>query len=95
MPTYLFRCATCGDTERAFPMASVPATLDCPACGASARRRPTGAVLGVGTSPAMRLLDATARSASEPAVVPSVPAAGRRRVRPVTTNPLHRRLPRP
>lgn len=94
MPTYLFRCPTCGDTERSFPMAGVPDTLDCPVCATPAQRRPTGAVLGVGNGQAMRILDASARTASEPAVVSSVPSRGRP-ARPVTTHPLHRRLPRP
>lgn len=94
MPTYAFRCAACGDFDAVLPMASVPAQLDCRACGGAARRIYSAPHLGAGWSTAMELLDATGRTASEPAVVASVP--GRRTSpRPVTRNPLHARLPRP
>nr|WTB34919.1 zinc ribbon domain-containing protein [Streptomyces sp. NBC_00830] len=94
MPTYAFRCAACGDVDAVFPMASVPAWLDCRACGGTARRIFSAAHLGAGSSSVMRLLDATKRSASEPAFVESRP--GRRTsLRPVTRNPLYAKLPRP
>jgi hypothetical protein len=75
-------------------MASVPAQLDCRACGGAARRIFSAPHLGAGSSTAMKLLDATKRTASEPAVVESLP--GRRKSpRPVSRNPLHAKLPRP
>ncbi|MEU9207626.1 zinc ribbon domain-containing protein [Streptomyces sp. NPDC048415] len=94
MPTYAFRCAACGEFDAAFPMASVPAQLDCQACGGAARRIFSAPHLGVGPSTAMKLLDATKRTASEPAVTESLP--GRQTSpRPVSRNPLHAKLPRP
>jgi putative FmdB family regulatory protein len=94
MPTYAFRCAAaCGDFDAVFAMASVPARLDCRACGGAARRIFSAPHLGAGPSSAMRLLDATGRTASEPALVRSPP--DRRGSRPVSRNPLHAKLPRP
>ncbi|MDT2008483.1 zinc ribbon domain-containing protein [Rhodococcus opacus] len=96
MPLYEFRCAAdCGQFERSYPMADVPRSIPCPGCDGDAARLVSSPRLGHGSSPAMNLLDSTKRSAHEPAVVagpPARPSAGRS---PVTTNPLHRRLPRP
>ena len=77
-------------------MADVPDSQGCPQCAADARRSITAPALGTGSTTAMRLLDATNRSASDPAVV-SGPLPGGKRVpgTPVTSNPLHRKLPRP
>jgi putative FmdB family regulatory protein len=94
MPTYAFRCPACGEFDAAFPMAAVPARMDCHACGAAARRIFSSPHLGAGASTVMKLLDTTKRTAREPAVVESVP--GRRKSpRPVSHNPLHARLPAP
>jgi putative FmdB family regulatory protein len=94
VPTYSFRCPACGDFDALFPMASVPAQLDCRACGGAARRSFCAPHLSVGSSTAMKLLDATKRTASEPAVVEPLP--GRRTSpRPVSRNPRHAKLPRP
>ncbi|WP_242676650.1 zinc ribbon domain-containing protein [Rhodococcus sp. ABRD24] len=76
-------------------MASVPDAAACPDCAAEARRQITASRLGHGASTPMRLLDATARSASEPGVVSGPRPGAARAARPVTTNPLHRKLPRP
>jgi putative FmdB family regulatory protein len=94
VPTYAFRCAACGDFDAVFPMTAVPARLDCRACGEAARRIFSAPHLGAGGSTAMKLLDATTRTASEPTIVESPP--GRRNSpRPVSRNPLHAKLPRP
>ncbi|MGJ0120156.1 zinc ribbon domain-containing protein [Williamsia sp. MIQD14] len=97
MPLYGFRCDQgCGDAERAFSMASVPDRIACPGCGAVARRRFESIAVGHGRSAAMRLHDATAATADSPRVTSSVPPAGPGRTRrPVSTDPRHRRLPRP
>ncbi|MEU1428118.1 zinc ribbon domain-containing protein [Nocardia sp. NPDC005746] len=92
MPFYEFICRECGGFERIHPMAEVPAKSACPTCGQPARRRVGGGSLLHGDSLAMRLLDATARTAAEPPVVTAPPAGSRP---PVTRNPLHRKLPRP
>lgn len=93
MPTYTFRCGTCGDLDRRFPMAEVPAQVDCETCGHPAPRSWTSVATIHGSSPARTAIENAARSASEPAVVSSVPGGGARR--PVSRNPLHAKLPRP
>ena len=94
MPTYAFRCAACGDFDAVFPMASVPRQPDCQACGGAARRIFSAPHLGVGSTTATKLLDATKRTAGEPAVVDSLPVR-QTSPRPVSRNPLHAKLPRP
>jgi len=76
-------------------MATVPDTTTCPDCTSDARRQVTAPRLGHGASTQMRLLDATARSASEPTVVRGPRPAGAVATPKITTNPLHRKLPRP
>jgi putative FmdB family regulatory protein len=94
MPTYSFRCEQdCPDFTAQFPMTAIPDQQPCPGCGSAARRRIGNPSLGAGDTSAMRLHDATRASADNPAVVKSLPASSRRT--PVTTDPLHRRLPRP
>lgn len=94
MPTYSFRCEQeCPDFTAQFPMTAIPDQQLCPECGTSARRRVGSPSLGNANSAAMRLHDATRGSADNPAVVKSLPPGPRRAA--VTTNPLHRRLPRP
>ncbi|MCZ4549637.1 hypothetical protein BH683_018915 [Williamsia sp. 1138] len=96
MPTYQFRCPTCGDFDRRYPIASVPDHSRCVECDSSARRVMTAARLGGGSSVAMRLLDATARTASEPRVVSSPPSSGRPSPRPArAADPRLSTLPRP
>ncbi|MGV9711617.1 FmdB family zinc ribbon protein [Gordonia sp. NPDC003424] len=94
MPTYVFRCSgDCADFTDVHPMASVPESVACPECGGAARRIIGAPALGVGDSTAVRLQDATRATADNPQVVSRVPRGGR--ATPVTSNPLHRRLPRP
>nr|WP_109551607.1 zinc ribbon domain-containing protein [Mycobacteroides franklinii] len=93
MALYAYRCMSCGDTARNFPMATAPDTVPCPGCPEPARRVFGIAGISRGSSARMRLLDATHRSASEPSVVSALPNV--RRSAPVTSNPLHRKLPRP
>lgn len=94
VPLYEFACPQGHATETTFALATVPSSIDCPACSLRARRRVTAPNLGRGSGSAMRLLDATARSASEPAVVQGA-HPGTRRATPLSTDPRHARLPRP
>ncbi|KAA0922900.1 zinc ribbon domain-containing protein [Rhodococcus sp. 05-2254-6] len=95
MPTYSFRCAQrCAPVEQRFSMADVPSEVPCPACGQAAARKISSPVLGRGNSAAMQAHDAARATADTPAVVSSVPHQGRAATR-TTSNPLHRRLPRP
>lgn len=93
MPTYTYRCVTCGDTDRVFPMAEIPPRVRCGTCDAEASRRWTAVATLSGSSPVRSAVEHAARSAVEPAVVSSPPAAATSR--PVTRNPLHAKLPRP
>jgi putative FmdB family regulatory protein len=94
MPTYGFRCASCGEFDLVRPMSGASAAARCPDCGATATRV-FGAPALRGQDPALhRALDASARSADAPEVVGAVPGRGRRAVR-TTTDPRHARLPRP
>lgn len=94
MPLYDFECPSGHATEAMFSFADVPASIDCPTCSVRARRRMASPALGHGSSSAMRLLDSTARSAHEPAVVSST-APGTHTPARVTHDPRHRLLPRP
>lgn len=95
MPSYQFRCpGDCPDFSVSYPMADVPRHDACPECATPSRRLIGAPALGIGATPAMRLHDRTRASADSPQVVSALPGTGRRAT-PVTSNPLHRRLPRP
>jgi hypothetical protein len=77
-------------------MHSRPDVVCCPECGGSARRTMAAPHLGSTGGAAMALQDATRATADRPAVVSTPPAATPSlHRRPVSTNPLHRKLPRP
>ena len=97
MPLYGFRCDQgCVALDRSFPMSAIPDGIDCPGCGSIARRRIAAIPIGAGGSTAMRLQDATRATADTPRVVSGVPTSGNAtRRRSVSTDPRHRRLPRP
>ncbi|WP_200936563.1 FmdB family zinc ribbon protein [Rhodococcus sp. Leaf278] len=95
MPTYSFRCAQrCTAVEQRFSMADVPSEIPCPECGEAAARTISSPALGRGNSAAMKAHDASRATADSPKVVSSIPPQGRTATR-TTSNPLHRRLPRP
>ncbi|OZD06974.1 hypothetical protein CH275_07140 [Rhodococcus sp. 06-235-1A] len=95
MPTYSFRCARrCAPVEQRFTMADVPGEVPCPECGGAAARLISSPALGLGNSAAMKAHDASRATADTPTVVSSLPPSGRSATR-TTSNPLHRRLPRP
>nr|WP_306436833.1 MULTISPECIES: zinc ribbon domain-containing protein [unclassified Rhodococcus (in: high G+C Gram-positive bacteria)] len=75
-------------------MADAPPQVTCPDCGEAAPRQVSSPALGRGNSAAMKAHDASRATADTPAVVSSLPPAGRSATR-TTSNPLHRRLPRP
>ncbi|QIM18867.1 zinc ribbon domain-containing protein [Leucobacter coleopterorum] len=94
MPTYTFRCSEGCYFDALFSMAEVPATAECRNCGGLAKRVITAPHLSATSSAAFQLLDHTARSAHEPAVVDRLPSRGVARPQRVTQNPLHAKLPR-
>ncbi|WP_040768099.1 FmdB family zinc ribbon protein [Tsukamurella sp. 1534] len=91
MPTYEFRCSSCGPFDAVFTMRDVPDATAC-RCGAAAPRGVTAPLLGRGGSTAMGLLDATKATADRPAVV-SAPSP--RTGRGAPSDPRHARLPHP
>jgi putative FmdB family regulatory protein len=97
MATYDFTCRDHGVTTIQVPMSQVSPTLPCPTCGAEARRVFSAPRLSLGDSTSRRLIEATARTAHEPAVVSALPGRpfGPGRRRPVTADPRTAKLPRP
>ncbi|MFC0582894.1 zinc ribbon domain-containing protein [Micrococcoides hystricis] len=95
VPLYTFKCPAGDQFDAHFSMAEVPAAVDCPDCTQPARRIITGVRLAQTNSSAYQLLDSTKRSAHEPDVVTGLPAKPRSGPQPVTTNPLHQKLPKP
>ncbi|KZE17034.1 FmdB family zinc ribbon protein [Brevibacterium casei] len=93
MPTYLFRCDACGDSERVYPMADKPGSIPCPGCSGRARSIVGSPHLGAGSSQAKQLIESTERSAESPAVVSRLPGSSRRRQK-VSRDPRHAKLPR-
>jgi putative FmdB family regulatory protein len=81
MPTYDYRCGSCGPFTRTLPMRETTDVAACPGCRAQARRVFGAPALLGGPSSLNRALGAAARSASEPAVVrrtgPAEPRADR------------------
>lgn len=95
MPLYEFRCETGHETEHLLPMSTTTREISCPECGTLAKRRVSAPAVSSADPARMKLLDSTAQSAHEPAVVNSIPSSPRKRPTPVTRNPKHQALPRP
>ena len=76
MPVYAFNCERCGGFDAWRPVAEAAASLACPSCGTSARRRFTPPGVARTPAPLRVARDREARSAHEPDVV-AAPAAGR------------------
>lgn len=94
MPLYEFKCPTCGVFEEQHPMSSIPRTTACHSCGADARKIMSSTKLSHLNSARGQALSSAEASAHEPQVVTSMPGT-RGRPTPITTNPLHAKLPRP
>ncbi|MEO6791525.1 MAG: zinc ribbon domain-containing protein [Ornithinibacter sp.] len=95
MATYDFICDEHGVSTLRMPMASVGTTAPCPSCGGESRRRYTAPGLALGDAAARRLIEATSRTAHEPAVVSSPGAPRSPRSRRPTADPRTARLPAP
>ncbi|KAB1504090.1 zinc ribbon domain-containing protein [Corynebacterium sp. 320] len=94
MPWYEFSCSEGHVTERPFSIAENKRSIECPTCTLPASR-----IISAPSTPRSNpvhsaLITATKETAHTPDVVSSVPASGNRRPTPVSTNPLHRTLPR-
>ncbi|YCH15096.1 zinc ribbon domain-containing protein [Arthrobacter sp. D1-17] len=67
----------------------------CPSCQQSAPRKMGTPHLSRSSSAEFRLFDATKRSAHQPQVVRELPGTKGKNAQHYTTNPLHKKLPRP
>lgn len=94
MPLYDFRCPEGTTFEVSFPMSTVPDSTPCPECREPGRRQMGSPRLSIANSTAFKLIESTKRSAFEPEVISGRTGATRRATQ-YTTNPLHRKLPRP
>ena len=94
MPLYEYRCPACGVFELLLRMGAAGREASCPECGTAARRLLGAPGLSRAGSPEARLIERTEATAGEPDVVAALPSGPRRPARH-STNPLHRRLPRP
>ena len=94
MTMYAFRCRDCGPFDLGYPIGTAPDRSSCPDCGGSSTRMITAPGLAGGRTPYRSAVERSMASAHVPQVVSSVPGTNRRPA-PVTTNPLHRKLPRP
>ncbi|WP_448638631.1 FmdB family zinc ribbon protein [Geodermatophilus sp. URMC 63] len=92
MAVYQYRCAEHGLLEVARPIGTAADREPCPDCAAPAPRVFTAPRLSLGSARNRALLDRTARTADEPAVVSAPPS---RRSAPQPHNPALARLPRP
>lgn len=95
MATYQYRCSDGSLFEESHPIGEAPDAPPCPSCGEPSRRVISAPHLSKAGSPAFRLIDSTNRSAAEPEIVNSRIPGSPRRVQPYSSNPLHRKLPRP
>ncbi|MHA7208190.1 FmdB family zinc ribbon protein [Arthrobacter sp. MDT1-65] len=96
MPIYEYRCPRCAVYEVIRPLGAAPDVEACPTCGQPARRRISAPHLSRTNTPSSRLIDAAARSATEPDVITGgIPPSGARSTPAFSVNPLSRKLPRP
>ncbi|MDN5736768.1 MAG: zinc ribbon domain-containing protein, partial [Brevibacterium aurantiacum] len=65
VPTYVYRCTTCGDTEQDFPMSRKPESVTCPDCHGTADSAFTSPHLGAGSGTAFGVIDTTKKTADE------------------------------
>ena len=94
MATYTYRCTVDGPVDVRRPIGTAPATVPCPACGASAPRVITAPMLGLADRARMGLIDRAQASRTDPAVVSALPSAPRT-APSARLDPRTSKLPRP
>ena len=92
MAVYQYRCAEHGLLEVARPIGTAADSEPCPDCATPAPRVFTAPRLALGSARNRALIDRTAHTADQPAVVSAPPS---RRAAPQAHNPALARLPRP
>lgn len=65
VPTYVYRCTSCGDTEQDFPMSRKPETVMCPDCHETAAYAFTSPHLGAGSGTTFGVIDDAEKTADE------------------------------
>ncbi|WP_457971558.1 FmdB family zinc ribbon protein [Arthrobacter sp. D1-17] len=95
MPIYEYRCPQCSVFEVICAMSEATDSSPCPSCQQSAPRKMGTPHLSRSSSAEFRLFDATKRSAHQPQVVRELPGTKGKNAQHYTTNPLHKKLPRP
>jgi putative FmdB family regulatory protein len=96
MPIYEYRCPQCRVFEVIRPMGGAADFESCPRCEQPARRKMSAPNLSRTGTAAFGLIDSTQHSAWEPRVVTGqLPSSGTQKIQPYTSNPLHKKLPRP
>lgn len=93
MPSYAFQCSEGCEFDAFYTMAEVPRSRECSDCGATAVRAITAPHLSRTGASAFKLIDGAERSAHEPEVTTALPGRAGSPT-PVSTNPLHAKLPR-
>ncbi len=96
MAIYEYRCVVDGVFDVTRPFGTAPATVNCAACGAEARRVFSRPFLPSPKRELIAAIDHAEKSRYEPEVVTSIPSAGARRRTPMAPmTPTLQRLPRP
>lgn len=94
MPTYSYRCATCGDLEFTLGIKDREAVTECPSCGRPTRRVFEAPHLRCASSGLDRAVDRAGASTEAPRVVSEVPPAAGTTI-PPARNHRYPALPRP
>lgn len=95
MATYEFLCQRDGVITVRLPVGQAPASLSCPECDDAARRLFSLPQVLTGDFRSRRIIAATEASASEPAVVTSLPGRHRSPTRRRSADPRTANLPTP
>lgn len=95
MVLYQYRCERHGDIEVLKPMGEAPRSVTCEVCGQSAKRVFTAPITRHPDRATVAAIDNALRSAHEPDVVTSIPSGVQKRPGWISTDPRHRKLPKP
>jgi putative FmdB family regulatory protein len=96
MPIYEYRCDRDGAFEITRRLGTALESATCSACGGSAKRVFTAAMIQNGSrAPYFAAMEHAEKSRYEPAVVSALPASAKQPTRVLPLTPTLRRLPRP
>lgn len=95
MPIYEFLCLQDHRFERLSSLSAAHQDVTCPDCGNVARRVMSRPSLAKVDPAKRRAVETAQQTAEKPEVVSRLPAGQPEKPVPVSTNPLHAKLPRP